>query len=122
MSGALWIGLFLLCSILLLELIAPQKLTEGFEGLVPVLSSKPSYFTQFIPKRGDVGPTMEQGGYIKDERYFSGYVDVQRYGVDQDYCRMIIPASQGKSADPKKTFFACALAGTKDVSLSLIHI
>ena len=116
MSGALWIGLFLLCSILILELVAPQKLTEGFEGLVPVLSSKPSYFTQFIPKRGDVGPTMEQGGYIKDERYFSGYVDVQRFGVGQDYCRMIVPASQGKSADPKKTFFACALAGTKDVS------
>lgn len=110
MSGALWIGLFVLCIILLFELVAPEKITEGF--LVPVLSAHPSYFSQFVPKRGDVGPFKEQSGYTLDGRYLSGYTDVQRYGVNQDYCRMIVPTGAG----PEKTFFACALGGTGEVS------
>jgi hypothetical protein len=110
MSGALWIGLLLLCTILLFEIVAPQKITEGF--LVPVLSSRPSYFSQFVPKRGDVGPFKEQAGYTLDARYFSGYTDVQRYGVNQDYCRMVVPTG----GTPEKTFFACALGGTGEVS------
>jgi len=117
MPGAVWLGFLILCSALILELIAPQKFTEGFQNLIPVLSSKPSYFSQFVPKRGDVGPSKEQGGYITDKRYFADYVDVQRLGVEQDYCRMVVP--QGK--EPSETFFACALGGTKDISTVLFR-
>lgn len=108
MSGTLWIGLLILCILLFLELTASQS--EGF--LVPVLSARPSYFSQFVPKRGDVGPFKEQPGYTLDGRYFNGYTDVQRFGVNQDYCRMIVPTG----AEDKKTFFACALGGTGEVS------
>ena len=94
MSGGLAIGLFILCLVLFIELIAPEKLTEGFEGLVPVLSEKSSYFSQFVKKRGDVGPYKEQKGYIADPRYFNGYTDVQRLGVNQDYCRVVVPIVQ----------------------------
>lgn len=106
MSGALLIGLFLLCTILFLELLVPEKLTEGFESLIPVLSSNSSYFSKFITKRGDVGPLKEQAGYIMDARYFHDYTDVQRLGVNQDYCRMVVPTNG------RNTFFACALGGT----------
>ncbi len=109
MSGAVWLGLILLCSALFLELVAPQKLTEGFQSLVPALSDKPNYFSQFVMKRGDVGFNADVPGYIQDERYFHGYVDVQRFGVNQDYCRMLVP----KEGEQKDMFFACALAGTE---------
>jgi hypothetical protein len=111
MSGALTVGLFLLCIILFLELLAPEKLTEGFEGLIPVLSNS-SYFSKFIPKRGDVGPLKEQPGFIMDGRYFHDYTDVQRLGVNQDYCRMVVPTGNINGAG---TFFACALGGTTDI-------
>lgn len=112
MPGAVWIGLVLLCGALLLELVVPQKITEGFQQLVPVLSKRPSFFSQYVPKRGDVGPAKEQAGYIMDPRYFHDYVDVQRYGVDQDYCRLVVP----KGGKTKDSFFACALAGTGETS------
>ena len=115
MPGTLWLAFFMLSIALLLELVAPQKLTEGFQNLVPVLSKRQSYFSQFIHKRGDVGPNLEQKGYIQDRRYFADFVDVQRYGVEQDFCRMVVP----QGADPSETFFACALGGTKDISTTL---
>lgn len=115
MPGTVWLAFLVLSMALLFEIIAPQKLTEGFQTLVPVLSKKQSYFSQFIPKRGDVGPNLEQGGYTQDKRYYSDYVDVQRFGVEQDFCRMVVP----KGADPAETFFACALGGTKDISTVL---
>lgn len=108
MSGAVWLGIVLLCSALFLELVAPHRLTEGFQSMVPVLSEKPNYFSQFLMKRGDVGFNKEIKGYIQDERYFHDYADVQRFGVNQDYCRMVIP----KEGEQKDMFFACALAGT----------
>lgn len=114
MPGVVWIGLLLLCGALLLELVAPQEITEGFQQLVPVLSNKTSFFTKYVPKRGDVGPNKEQSGYIMDARYFHDYVDVQRFGLDQDYCRVVVPDEEDKEAAQKKAFFACALAGTAD--------
>jgi hypothetical protein len=96
----------------MLELLAPQKLSEGFQVLVPVLSQKSSYFSQFVHKRGDVGPRKEQGGYIQDARYFHDYADIQRFGLNQDFCRGVVP----ENTDESETFFACALGGTKDVS------
>ena len=91
MSGGIIIGLLLLCFMIILELVAPQKLQEGFEGLIPVLSKNDSYFSQFVKKRGDVNPYKEQKGYIMDPRYFHDYTDVQRLGVYQDYCRIVMP-------------------------------
>jgi hypothetical protein len=90
------------------ELIWPHKMVEGFQTLIPVLNPNAGYFAKFVPRRGDVGPDMEQGGYKQDPRYFRGYVDVQRLGVDQDFCRMV--------ESGKKKFFACALAGTENLS------
>ena len=90
------------------ELFWPQKMMEGFESIIPVLNPKAGYFAQFVPRRGDVGPDSEQGGYKQDPRYFHGYADVQRLGVDHDFCRMV------ESNDKK--FFACALAGTENLS------
>lgn len=96
MSGSIWIGLILLCSILLLELLAPHKLSEGFQSLSPVpFYSKPSYFSQFVSKNTVANPMKEEGGYIMDGRYFHDYTDVQRLGVNQDYCRVIVPKAGG---------------------------
>ena len=90
------------------ELFWPQKVLEGFESVIPVLNPNAGYFAKFVPRRGDVGPDQEQGGYKQDPRYFRGYVDVQRLGVDHDFCRMV------EMKDNK--FFACALAGTENLS------
>jgi hypothetical protein len=90
------------------ELFWPQKVLEGFENVIPVLNPNAGYFAKFVPRRGDVGPDQEQGGYKQDPRYFRGYVDVQRLGVDHDFCRMV------EMKDNK--FFACALAGTENLS------
>jgi hypothetical protein len=65
-----------------------------------------------ILKRGDVGTGVEDGNHIQDQRYFADYADVQRYGVKNDFCRMVTPL--GGKAD--ETFFACALAGTAPAS------
>lgn len=106
------IGITLVLVVLLvlatIEILWPTKITEGFESIIPVLNPKAGYFAQFVPRRGDVGPDQEEGGYKQDPRYFRGYVDVQRLGVDQDFCRMV--TGNGK------TFFACALAGTENLS------
>lgn len=100
--------LFLLVIFAAAELIWPHKMVEGFQTLIPVLNPNAGYFAKFVPRRGDVGPDMEQGGYKQDPRYFRGYVDVQRLGVDHDFCRMV--------ESGKKKFFACALAGTENLS------
>lgn len=135
MSGGLLLGLILLCFLLFLELAAPQKLSEGFEALIPVLSKNDSWFSQYVQKRGDVNPFKEEKGYVMDPRYFHDYTDVQRLGVNQDYCRMVIPSAGGDDSsrgtilttdvvksssapdtNESKMFFACALGGTADTS------
>jgi hypothetical protein len=100
--------LIFLIGIAAAELLWPKKLEEGFASLIPVLSPKASYFASFVPRRGDVAPDEEEGGYKQDPRYFRGYVDVQRLGVDHDFCRMV--------EDAESKFFACALAGTENLS------
>ena len=37
----------------------------------------------------------EEAGYIMDGRYFHDYTDVQRLGVNQDYCRVVVPKAGG---------------------------
>lgn len=104
----LFIGTTLLLTVILIEIFRPRLISEGFES---VISFDTSYFATMAPKRGDVGPTNEEGGYIRDSRYFNRYASVQRLGVKNDFCRMI--TSKGAS---DITFFACALAGTENLS------
>ena len=107
---ALIIGIVFILLTAALELIAPNKIKEGFETMLIPVTEK-GYFSKFIPRRGDIGPSSEEGAYITDNRYFHGYSDVQRVGVDHDWCRMVVSKS-----DPKDMFFACALAGTENLN------
>jgi len=103
--------LLLLMTIAVAELFWPQKIREGFENLVPVLSPRAGYFAKFVPRRGDIAEGSEQAGYLQDPRYFLGYADVQRLGFEHDFCRML--ESKG---DESTKFFACALAGTENLN------
>ena len=94
MSGAVWIGLFLLLGTLVLELLAPKQLREGFQSLgsgsgVNLLTNQstsgpaatglspridqPNILTNLLNRRGDVGIGIEQPGYYQDKRYYVGY-------------------------------------------------
>lgn len=107
----LWIGLLILIIVAVIEIWKPQLINEGFSNLISVGDT--AFWAKWLPRRGDVGlnPTEEQGGYIRDIRYFSGYTDVQRLGVNHDFCRMV--QAEG---DPDDKFFACALGGTEGLS------
>jgi hypothetical protein len=107
----LWIAVIILIIIAVLEIWFPKTINEGFSALIPVGDT--AFWAKWIPRRGDVGPdpTEEQGGYIRDIRYFAGYTDVQRLGTNQDFCRMVEP-----EGDPEDKFFACALGGTEGLS------
>lgn len=110
--AALWIGLLLLIAIAVIELWKPNLINEGFSNLVGVGES--AIWARWMPRRGDVSldPTEEEGGYIRDPRYFAGYTDIQRLGQDHDFCRMVMPSD----GDEKDLFFACALGGTEGLS------
>jgi len=103
-----WVAFSILLGVLLYE-VFPYKLSEGFEGLVGVGDSK--FWAKLVPRRGDIGPEQEEDGFIPDRRYFSGYVDVQRFGVKTDFCRFV---QQG--SDEKNKFLACGLGGTDKLS------
>ncbi len=75
-------------------------IVNGDSGINPLTLS--------FAKRGDIGPSREEGGYKADKRYFSDWVDVQRIGAKNDYCRMLFP----ESGEEEQSFFACALGGT----------
>lgn len=107
--NALIVGITLIFITITLELVAPNIIHEGFAtALVPVTDK--SYFGKFIPRRGDIGPSMEEGAYMTDKRYFNEYADIQRVGADHDWCRMVVPKGKGAM------FFACALAGTENLN------
>jgi hypothetical protein len=114
MSGAIWIGVCILVGALVLELFAPNALEEGFQALAPTVpkAQPTNIITNLLSRRGDVGPGKETSGYIQDARYFLGYADVQRYGIKNDFCRIVLPSG----APEEDAFFACALAGTKGTS------
>lgn len=111
MSGGLWIALSILLGILILEILYPKKVLEGFEAAL-VYPDKPNILIAPFEKRIDIGPLQEEGGYKSDGRFFSGWMDVQRLGEKRDYCRMVFP--DGGNED--ESFFACALAGTAKLS------
>lgn len=126
MSGSLWIGLALLLGAIVLELVAPHKLTEGFQALGAATVGNPTpsklisatddqnFFSQYFPRRGDVGPNMEQKGFKTDKRYLAVWADVQRLGAQNDWCRMVYPDGAGAVEDD--SFFACALGGSGTLS------
>ena len=86
---SLWIALLILIIVAIIEIWKPQILNEGFTNLISVGDT--AFWAKWLPRRGDVGlnPTEEQPGYIRDIRYFAGYTDVQRLGVNHDFCRMV---------------------------------
>jgi hypothetical protein len=116
MTGTLWIGLLILLGSLLVEIYAPERLKEGFASFATTkavaVSDSNSILAKPFPRRGDVTFNKEAENYIQDRRYFSGYADVQRIGVANDFCRMLMP----KGGDKTDMFFACALAGTGKLS------
>ena len=130
LPGTIWIALFLLVTVITVELLNPKIINEGF-GLVSVSSdaSGENFFSQFALRRGDVGLNKEEKNFIQDPRYYKGYVDVQNYGFKHDFCRMVNPeqlessslnksklqkteSDKKKFGDTANMFFACALAGT----------
>ena len=86
-------------------------INEGFSNVVAIADS--ALWAKWMPRRGDVSlnPTEEESGYIRDIRYFAGYTDVQRLGLNHDFCRMV-----QLSSNEKDKFFACALGGTEGLS------
>lgn len=111
----LLLTVFILSIAAVVESLAPnailsilrQGVQEGFEGSTNSLN----FWSSFTSRRYDVGDTREEAGYIRDPRYFSGYVDVSRLGVPYDFCRVVY-----QEGIPNSKFVACALAGTENLS------
>ena len=107
----LYIGVSLLLLTLFIDSTQILSGLPRIEGFL-VGASDNAFLSGYFPRRGDVSFQDEQAGYIQDKRNVRGYADVQGLGVNHDFCRMVIP--KGSSEDAK--FFACALAGTENLS------
>lgn len=125
LSGTIWIVLILLISALTIEILYPKRFIEGFQGLITPVDDKDNFFSQFAPRRGDVGFNLEEKGYAQDKRYFRGYGDVQGFGFKHDFIRVVIPevinsdltkVGISKQQNNNKSFVAVALAGTNGLS------
>jgi len=119
--GTVWIALFILIILITFEVLNPKIINESFSLLsaVDVSGEQNNFFAQFAARRGDIGINKEEPNYTQDPRYYSGYVDVQNYGFNNDYCRLVVPNTIKKDDDSnlfKNAFFACALAGTAGLS------
>jgi len=108
LSVILLLSILILALVIICEVYAPGLVQEGFANL-----PKPSYWSNLVAPRSDIGPTQENLSYIRDPRYFADYTDVSRLGVAYDFCRMI-----AEKNDPTNFFFACALAGTEGLDSS----
>jgi hypothetical protein len=85
------------------EWMRDKAFREGFtDGVVP------EYFGRFFPRRYDIvpGQAREGDGWVRNPRYFEGYVDVQRLGYKGDFCRVV-----EREDDPDSRVLVCALAG-----------
>ena len=99
----IYTALALLILIIVWEWARGKAFTEGFtDGVVP------EFFGRYFPRRYDVVPGQERetDGWIRNTRYFEGYVDLQRLGYKGDFCRVV-----EKEGDPESRMLACALAG-----------
>jgi len=104
----LYIAVIILIITLILDTWSPFISLEGF-------SSGPGtnqFMMGYFPRRGDISFGTDDSTYDQDKRHVMGYVDVQGLGVDHDFCRMIVP----KGGSEEKKFFACALAGTENLT------
>ena len=100
---AIYTAIGLLVCIITWEFLRSKALSEGFsDGVVP------EFFGRYFPRRYDVvpGQMREEDGWIRNPRYFEGYVDVQKLGYKGDFCRVV-----EKEGDPETRIVACALAG-----------
>jgi hypothetical protein len=113
MQHLFWIAIGILGIAIIYEYVLPKGFKEGFESKLVSASSSP-FWSNFAPRRGDIGPGFdsEEPGHQRDPRYFQGYSDIQRLGIDHDFCRMVSMKDEGK----EDRFFACALAGTDGLS------
>lgn len=101
----LYIGLVALVAIVCYEWLKGRMIREGFtDGQQQI----PEFFNRYFPKRYDVvpGQEREEDGWVRNPRYFEGYVDVQKLGYKADFCRVV-----EKENDPESRIMACALAG-----------
>ena len=107
----LCLTLFILFWIIVGEISIPLIIEEGFDQLVRVGDTK--FWAKWIPRSCIVGidPTEEESGYIRNQKYFAGYTDLQHLGTKQDFCRMV--QAEG---DPLDNFFACAFGGAEGLS------
>jgi len=100
---AIYTVLILIGIIITWEYLRNKAFTEGFtDGVVP------EFFGRYFPRRYDVvpGTLRETGGWIRNPKYFEGYMDLQRLGYKGDFCRVI-----EKEGMPESRILACALAG-----------
>lgn len=76
---SLWLGLIAIIGIFVWEFVLPRTIKEGFEDSLGVSIGNSAYWTRWFPRRGDIGPNAdaEDGGYLRDIRYFNGFADVQ---------------------------------------------
>jgi len=85
------------------EWLRSHMINEGFtDGVVP------EFFGRYFPRRQDVQPGQikESDGWIRNTKYFEGYVDLQKLGYKGDFCRVV-----EKENVPESRIVACALAG-----------
>lgn len=104
--------LAVLAVVVVYEIVRHAAFNEGFtDGVVP------DYFGKFFPRRSDVVPGQRDDvdGWLRNWRYFEGYVDVQRLGYKADFCRVV-----EKPGAPESRIVACALAGQEGID-SLVY-
>lgn len=108
---------YILCVLLVIVVIVVGVhfywIADDEEGFEDGDLKQNSFVKKFFPVRGDVGEYEEESGFTREARYFAGYADVQNLGANLDFCRMVTP--EGNDS-PKESFFACALAGTENLS------
>jgi len=88
------------------------------EGFMSGPGNNP-FMMGYFPRRGDISFGSDDATYEQDNRHVMGYVDVQGLGVNHDFCRMLTPkGAKGakRSKSEESMFFACALAGTENLS------
>ena len=109
----LCIAVLTLVLTLIIDIWQPKffKVLEGFT----VGPGDNPFMVLHFPRRGDVSFGNDQADFLQDKRNVMGYADVQGLGVNHDFCRMIVP----KGSDETAKFFACALAGTENMSSTM---
>lgn len=99
----IYTAITLLVIIVTWEWLRSRAFNEGFtDGIVP------EFFGKYFPRRSDFHPGQEDepDGWIRNLKYFEGYMDIQNLGYKADFCRVV-----EKENMPESRILACALAG-----------